>query len=169
MTLLATVVSTAQSPTPGLKSVFKKGASSSGWIDCIVIEAGGIYLPVKINGHDTMAFLYGGPSSVDLKMAKSLGLSDAGQSVSEVSGLRLELGDLVLPDFRAKDAELQRPSQIVGQPVPLMLGEEIFQRFAVEIDFSHHRIAFRDAAKVATPKGAVLRRLPSRPPRRLVQ
>jgi hypothetical protein len=155
MTLLATAVATAQSPTPGLKSVFKKGASSSGWIDCIVIEAGGIYLPVKINGHDTMASLYGGPSSVDVKMASSLGLSDAGQSVSEMSGLRLELGDLVLLDFRAKDAELQRPSQIVGQPVPLLLGEEIFQGLAVEIDFLHHRIAFRDAAKVATPKGAV--------------
>ena len=155
MTLLATVVSTAQSPTPGLKFDFKKGASSSGWIDCIVIEAGGIYLPVNVNGHDTMAYLYGGPSSVDVKMAKSLGLSDADQPASEMSGLRLELGNLVLPDFRATGGELQRPSQILGQPVPLLLGEEIFQGFAVEIDFSHHRIAFRDASKVATPKGAV--------------
>jgi hypothetical protein len=155
MTLLATAVATAQSPSTKPESVFKNGGSSSGWIDCIVIEGGGIYLPVKINGHDTMASLYGGPSNVDVKMASSLGLSDSGYSVGQMSGMRLELGDLTLEDFQAKDAELARPSQIVGQPVPLLLGEEIFQKFAVEIDFSHHRIAFRDAAKVTKPKGAV--------------
>jgi membrane-associated protease RseP (regulator of RpoE activity) len=39
--------------------------------------------------------------------------------------------------------------------VPLLAGEEIFQKFAVAIDFSHHRIAFRDATKIAKPKSAV--------------
>jgi hypothetical protein len=156
MTLLATAVATAQSPSTKPESVFKNEGSSSGWIDCIVIEGGGIYLPVKVNGHDTMASLYGGPSNVDVKMASSLGLSDSDHSAGQMSGLRLEIGDLALLDFRAKDdADLARPSQIVGQPVPLLLGEEIFQTFAVEIDFSDRRIAFRDAAKVTKPKGAV--------------
>src|SRR5271170_1512276 len=96
-----------------------------------------------------MAYLYGGPSYLDVKTALSLGLPDSTRSASE-----LELRDLTLQNFRPKDADIAAVSEMLGKPVPLLLGEEIFQRFAVQIDFSEHRMAFLDTTKVTKPKGA---------------
>src|ERR1700739_4913406 len=50
----------SSTPTPaGLAPVqtvvFKDSASSSGWIDFTPLTNFGIYLPVKVNGHDVMA------------------------------------------------------------------------------------------------------------------
>ena len=53
---------------------FARGVSSSGWIDCRVIRGLGILVPLKVNGHVTMAYLYGGPSSMDTAAMTSLGL-----------------------------------------------------------------------------------------------
>jgi hypothetical protein len=72
----------AQSTTPtpaGPASVqtvvFKGSTSSSGWIDFTPLTNFGIYLPVKINGHDAMALLYDGPSNIDKNFVESVGLA----------------------------------------------------------------------------------------------
>jgi len=56
---------TPAAPAPVQTVVFKGSSSSSGWIDFTPLTNFGIYLPVKINGRDAMALLYGGPSNVD--------------------------------------------------------------------------------------------------------
>ena len=46
--------------------------------------------------------------------------------------------------------------------MPFVLGDEIFNELAVDIDFAHHRVAFHDPASLAKPAGAAevpLRRL----------
>jgi len=38
---------------------------------------------------------------------------------------------------------------------PFLLGDDLFNNLAVDIDFAHHRIAFRDPAGLTRPPGAV--------------
>jgi hypothetical protein len=54
--------------------VFNAGVSSSGRIDFTPYKNLGIYLPIKVNGHDATAWLWGGPSSIDRNFAESIGL-----------------------------------------------------------------------------------------------
>lgn len=151
MILLGAAAASAQPPPP-LNISFAHGASSSGWIDCRVVEGLGILVPVKVNGHETTAYLYGGPSSMDKAAMSSLGLISEAEAKS--NGVELEIGDLSVRDFAVANAKLGI-SVRAGTPVPLQLGEEIFKKLAVEIDFTHQRIAFRDPASVTKPKGAV--------------
>jgi hypothetical protein len=153
MLLLGAAVASAQTTTKSAFS-FKNGASSSGWIDCKVFEGFGVLVPVKINGHAAMAYLYGGPSGVDETIAAPLGLF-RGEAKDKARHMDLELGDLTVQGFGAAESMFPSASQVAGQPVPLVLGEEIFKQFAVEIDFSHKRIAFRDPVAVTRPKGAM--------------
>ena len=68
--------------------------------------------------------------------------------------MQLEIGDLSVKDFVAVNAKLGI-SVRAGMPVPLQLGEEIFKKLAVEIDFTRQQVAFRDPAAVSKPKGAM--------------
>src|SRR5258707_13203994 len=67
-------VPTPAGPEPVQTAVFKDRTLSSGWIDFTPRTNFGIYLPVKINGHNAMALLYGGPSNIDKNFAASAGL-----------------------------------------------------------------------------------------------
>jgi PDZ domain len=156
MMLMGAAASSAQIATPPASTLnvsFAQGVSSSGWIDCHVIEGLGILVPVKVNGHETTAYLYGGPSSMDTAAMISLGLI-GGDAGGESSGVELEIGNLSVKDFVAANAKLGISAR-AATPVPLQLGEEIFKKLAVEIDFTHQRIAFRDPAAVTKPKGAM--------------
>jgi hypothetical protein len=138
--------------------VFKGGASSSGWIDFTSYTNFGIYLPVKINGHDTMALLYGGPSQIDTNFLASLGLMPKTEAAGSVGRITVQLGDLTLQNATVAQDDLQKQgydARILRRPVFFRLGEEVFNQVAVEIDFSHHRVAFRDPTKVIKPAGAV--------------
>jgi hypothetical protein len=53
--------------------------SSSGWVEFATYTNFGIYLPVKINGHESTAFLYGGPPKMDSHFADSLGIMARGE------------------------------------------------------------------------------------------
>jgi hypothetical protein len=137
-------------------AVFKAGALSSGWIDFTPHTNFGIYLPVKINGHNAMALLYGGPSSIDRNFVASAGLETEG--TSSVNGVRVQLGNLILQNASAKPDDLQKQgydAKILGQPVLFRLGEEVFNQVAVDIDYPHHRVAFRDPKTLTRPSGAI--------------
>jgi hypothetical protein len=47
----------AAAPASTLNVSFAKGVTSSGWIDCHVVEGLGILVPLKVNGHETTAYL----------------------------------------------------------------------------------------------------------------
>jgi hypothetical protein len=150
---------TPAGPAPVKMVVFKGSTSSSGWIDFTPLTNFGIYLPVKINGHDAMALLYGGPSNIDKNFVESTGLVARKKGdASSVHGIQIQLGDLILQDAGAKADDLQKQgfdAKILGQPVLFRLGEEVFNQVVVDVDYAHHRVAFRDARTVSKPAGAI--------------
>jgi hypothetical protein len=145
----------ARDAAPAQTAIFKAGTSSSGWIDFVHYKNLGIYVPVTINGHSSMALLWGGPSSIDAAFAASIGLQ-ANANDASVRGVDIQIGDLTLHDASAKpdDLKAQTYAAIIGQPLPFRLGEEMFDQLAVDIDFAHHRIAFLDPKTVTKPAGA---------------
>jgi hypothetical protein len=145
-------------PAPVQTVVFKGSTSSSGWIDFAPLTNFGIYLPVKINGRDAMALLYGGPSNIDKTFVESVGLAAKKEDASSVSGIQIQLGDLILQNASAKTDDLQKQgfdAKILGQSVLFRLGEDVFNQVVVDVDYAHHRVAFRDARTVTGPAGAI--------------
>jgi hypothetical protein len=139
------------------KVVFKDNASS-GWIDFKPYKASGIFFPARVNGRDAMVFLYGGSTNIDKSFATSVGLPPTPAASGDepgFAGVTVEVGGLTLSNMRAAAVDaLPQFAKITGQPVPLQLGEEAFNRMVVDIDYAHHRLAFRDPDRVTKPAGA---------------
>ncbi len=159
--------SNSASPVPAQKAIFKAGVSSSGWTNFQLSPNVAIYVPVKINGHDAMALLNPGESSsIDRDFATAIGLPAKTDAAGLLGGLVIEAGDVTLRNTSAKpDDMFTVPVGILGQPVsflksgdvfkPFLLGDEFFIQVAVDIDFTRHRLAFRDPKTVTKPAGAV--------------
>ncbi len=146
----------AASPASAHTAIFKDGASSTGWIDFEFQSGKRIFVPVKINGHDTMVQLATGlrVSDIDKTFAASIGLHpDSGSTA--IRGLQIQIGDLTLQDTTASAVDFAPLAKHIGHPLPFLLGDDAFNELAVDIDFAHHRIAFRDPANEAKPDGAV--------------
>ena len=90
-------ISCVASPAPVHKAIFKDGASSTGWIDFEFQDGKRIFVPVKINGHDTMVQLATGLpiSDIDKSFAASVGLHPNSGSNS-INGLQIQIGALTL-------------------------------------------------------------------------
>jgi hypothetical protein len=132
--------------------------STARWIDFTPYTNFGIYVPVKINGHEAMALVYGGPSNIDKSFAASIGLEARPDADGAVSGLAVQIGDVTLQNVSAKTDDLRAQAydaKILEAPVLFRLGEEVFNRLVVDIDFARHRIAFRDPKSVTKPSGAI--------------
>jgi hypothetical protein len=149
-------ISWAASPAPVHKAIFKDGASSTGWIDFEYQDGKGIFVPVKINGHYTMALLVTGSplSDIDKTFAASVGLHP-GSGSTAIDGLQIQIGDLTLRDTTASAVDFAPLAEHMGHPLPFLLGDDAFNELAVDIDFAHHRIAFSDPDSQAKPNGAV--------------
>jgi hypothetical protein len=154
--LASTVFARAAGAAPAQTVLFKAGTSSSGWIDFQHYTNLGIYVPVKINGHDAVAWLLGAPSLIDSAYAASIGLhpDPAGASVS---GVQVQIGDLTLQNADAAPDDLQAKAyaRILGQPLVFRLGDAVFDQVAVDLDFAHHRVAFLDPNSLVKPAGAI--------------
>ena len=140
-------------PAPAI-TFTAEAASSSGWIDFTSYKALGIYLPVEVNGHETMAFLFGGPTSIDKDFAVQTGL---GSGSGAVGGLDVQVGGMKWRNAVAAGDGLQAAAYtpILGQPLNFWIGEELFRKVVVDLDFAHHRVAFRDPGSVRIPRGAI--------------
>lgn len=155
--LLATGAVSVAEAAPAEHAAFKPGTSSSGWIDFTTATNAGIYLPIKINGHETLAWLYGGPSVIDKDFAASIGLVDKTDAAGSTGPLTVEIGGLTLQnaDVTPSPQPLQSFGKVISRPVGLMLGDDVFGLVAVDIDFARHRIAFLDPKSATKPAGAV--------------
>jgi hypothetical protein len=142
---------------PSSTALFATHASSSGWIDFVQYRSLGIYVPVKLNGHEAMAWLWGGPTSVDKTFAISLGLQPIPNADSSTVTAEVQVGTLTLRNAVAHLDELQAQAYvpIVGRPLTFRLGEEVFNQVVVDIDFAHHRVAFRDPKTATKPVGSI--------------
>jgi hypothetical protein len=156
-------------PPPDVrKAVFAGAAASTDWLDFEFFEGGQIYLPIKLNGHDTVALLDNGASSsfIDQAYAASLGLVPQGvfpvQSATGVGtsgligGVDIQTGGLTLKNLTVQAMDLGPMARFGGHPLPVILGDEIFNELIVDLDFANHRVAFRDPSQFTPPPGAVV-------------
>ena len=136
----------------------------SGWTSFEPRPDGRIVLPIKLDGHDAMALLDSGTSRsvIDKAYAASIGLKAHGdypnngatglQTSGHIDTARIEVGGVVLNKVTLATLDLAGAG---GPSRPLILGEEVFNAAVVDIDFAHHRIAFRDPARFAMPPDAI--------------
>ena len=149
------------------KAAFANGASSTGWIDFDLFAGNRIYFPAKVNGHEVIVLLDSGASvsSIDKAFAASIGLASRGgfsgagsggiDTVGFIPGVRIEVGDLTLNNINVGAFDFAPIAKAIDHPLPFVLGDELFNELAVDIDFEHHRIAFRDPATAIRPANAI--------------
>jgi hypothetical protein len=137
------------------KAAFTDRASSTGWIDFEFHDGKRIFIPAKINGHETMVLLATGlpTPDIDKSFAASIGLG--GDTANSVNDVQIQIGDLSLQTTTASVVDFGPLAKHIGHPLSFLLGDDAFKELAVDIDFAHHRIAFRDPATLPKPAGAV--------------
>jgi hypothetical protein len=136
---------------------------STGWTAFEPRPDGRVVLPVSVDGHATTALLDSGTSQsvIDRAYAGLIGLEPHGaypnngvsgrQTSGHIDGARIEVGGLALNGVTLASLDL---GDAAPPSRPIILGEALFDRAVVDIDFAHHRIAFRDPARFARPRGA---------------
>jgi len=154
-------------PAPARHAVFSNGARSTGWIDFEYFGGNRIFFPARVNGHDVVVLLDSGAtvSGIDRAYAARIGLQPQGgftapgtggvDTMGFVGGLDIQVGELTLHGVNAAALDFAPVAQRIGHPIPFVLGDEVFNELAVDIDFAHRRIAFRNPEDLAKPDGAV--------------
>jgi hypothetical protein len=144
---------------------FAAGSHATGWIDFEFFNEDQIYIPAEVNGNAVKLILDSGAgiSVIDSGFAKRIGLHAngrlpvtgvGGQATMQIaSQLQIKLAGLTLGRLRAGVIDLSQAQ--IGHPMPFILGKEVFNELIVDIDFSQHRIAFRDPEGFSKPRGAV--------------
>ncbi|HZS61456.1 MAG TPA: PDZ domain-containing protein [Gemmatimonadaceae bacterium] len=127
------------------------------WIDFTFLDARKILMPAEINGQDVMVQIIDGSetSYIDKDFATSLGLHpETGAGSKGTVSVQVRLGDVNVPNVKALPVNMgAKRSSAIFQP--FTLADDLFNAFAVEIDFTHHRIALHDPATVTKPAGAI--------------
>jgi hypothetical protein len=152
----------------GVKTaLFAGGAKSTGWIPFEFFAGNRIYIPAKVNGHETMVLLDSGAEStiLDRAWARKIGVSTQGEvtavgtggtdTAGLASGVDIQIGKLTLNDLTVGAIDLTAVAKRIGHDLPVILGKEVFNELIVDIDFAHRRIAFHDPAKFTPPADAV--------------
>jgi hypothetical protein len=126
-----------------------------------------IFIPSTVNGHPVNLILDSGAgiSVLDSAFAKSVNIEGGGSiGVMGVGGnstmqlahnLQIKMGGLTLSPITAGLIDLSGVSADMGHPLPLVLGKEVLNQLVIDIDFQHHKIAFRDPHDFSGPPGAV--------------
>lgn len=146
---------------------FAAGSHATDWIDFEFFDNDQIFIPVEVNGSEVKLLLDSGAgiSLLDSGFAKRIGVQATGKlPISGVGGqatmqiasqMQIQLADLTFRHLRAGVMDLSQISEQVGHPMPFILGKEVFNEVIIDIDFAHHRIAFRDPATFSAPPGAL--------------
>jgi hypothetical protein len=146
---------------------FAHGKRSTGWMDFEFFDEERIFIPSTVNGHPVKLILDSGAgiSVLDSTFAKSVKIKGGGSiGVMGVGGsstmqlapnLQVKMGRLTLSPITAGLIDLSGVSADMGHPMPLILGKEVLNQLVIDIDFQHHKIAFRDPLGFSAPPGAV--------------
>jgi predicted aspartyl protease len=133
----------------------------------VVVRQNRLYLHAFINGHPVLALLDSAAESslVDSDFARRIGLDahmkveargSGGDTEAElVHGVKIEalgrtLGPLTIAELDLSDVG----RRLIGEPLPLILGREIFDAARLFVDIAHARIETRSRA--GEPAGARL-------------
>jgi aspartyl protease/PDZ domain-containing protein len=146
---------------------FADGRRSAGWMDFEFFDDERIFIPSTVNGHPVNLILDSGAgiSVLDSAFAKSAKIKGGGSiGVMGVGGnstmqlapnLQVKMGGLTLSPITAGLIDLSGVSVDMGHPLPLILGKEVLNQLVIDIDFQHHKIAFRDPLGFSGPPGAL--------------
>ncbi|WP_430425056.1 aspartyl protease family protein [Phenylobacterium sp.] len=126
-----------------------------------------IYIPATLNGHETHVLLDSGAEAtvLDKAYAENIGIKPTaivpavgtgGRDVAELaSGVTIRLGEVELRDVTVALIDLKPISAMIGRPLPVILGKEVFNALTVDLDFAGKTIAFQDPARFRPAPGAV--------------
>lgn len=108
---------------------------------------GAIYVPGVIDGDSAWLMLDTGLShtGLDRDWAATAGVPTP-DSASTAVVKSLRLGELELPDYRVALYRLAGLSEASGRPQRGLVGHDVLQKFAVEIDYQLRRVRLYDAA-----------------------
>jgi predicted aspartyl protease len=127
-----------------------------------------IVFPITIDGKPAEAWLDSGAGAivVDAAFAKQLGLElgtpikahgVSGQITDvHLSKADLVAGDLALPGRRVAVMDLSAVQRLVGRPVQVLLGRDVFDQAIVQIDFQSRRLTLTPRGDFQPPPGAPL-------------
>lgn len=125
-----------------------------------------IYIPGRVNGHpvDLLLDSGAGRTVIDRTYADSIGLTTEGKGVANGVGgqvatafarnVRVAVGTMTLHVPTAVVLDLSGVQKLVGRPMPVILGADVFKQLVVDIDFARHEIAFHDPSAFRVPAGA---------------
>ncbi len=155
-----------QRPAPVRRTSFAGGALSTGWIPFQFYGTGHIFFDALVNGHRTRVLLDSGAtvSAIDTVFMRTLGVNAQGKFAAPGSGgiatagfaggLTVEVGNLTVHNLKAITLDLAPTAARMTHALPFVLGDEVFNELAVDIDFVHRRLAFRDPGALGRPAGS---------------
>ena len=147
---------------------FANGASSTGWVDFEFQDGKRIFIPARINGHETKVLLVTGlaVSDIDKTFAASIGLRNhaspepgaaaSADSGSLIHGVNIQIGNMTLQDTDAAPVDFSQLAAHIGHELPLLLGDDAFDQSSIDIDFARHRISFSKPGSQPKPEGAIV-------------
>jgi predicted aspartyl protease len=125
-------------------------------------QANLVIVPVKVNNSDTLRFILDtGVSSIlltdpqiaekqKMKFVRSVKISGAGEGEAIEAGIVLEntitMGDMIgyRQNLVVLKEDILKLSEFVGKPIHGIIGYDIFNRFAVTLDFSTNEITLEN-------------------------
>lgn len=146
-------------------ATFASSEGSTGWLP--FAQAGAdIFLSIEVAGRQVEALLDSGVSisHFDAGFAHAIGLG--GQGAFEVRGTSgvaadtqvaaaptISIGAMNLNGLNIGVSDLGSIARSFGRPVPVVLGQDLFDDLVVDIDFAQRRVAFIDPSRYAAPDG----------------
>lgn len=126
-----------------------------------------IYIPATVAGRATHVLLDSGAETtvLDSRFADAAGIKVSGvvtaigtggrQEAQLASGVTIRIGEVELKDLTVALVDLSAIEQMIGRPIPVILGKEVLNALTVDLDFQGRTIAFEDPARFTPPAGAV--------------
>src|SRR6185437_4761371 len=139
-------------------------------IPATIIAESGVMVQAKVNGQGPYRFLIdsGAANSylVDLGLAKKLGckLQEPFQGTGAGEGSyaeyrcgqkRLQLGNLTIPDAEVVAIDMRPVCTVLGRRIDGVLGQDLFRKYAVAIDFLGAKVTISDPAQFRPPASGV--------------
>jgi hypothetical protein len=167
LSLLAALIASLMTTAAHAQPAEAVPAGSTPWIPFELANGRQIFLPVKVNGQAVMALLDSGAgrSIIDLSFARALGLTPRGQrqitgsngvqTGGDIDRVEVVIGNLNEHDFPLTALDLRPMAQQSQHAIPYVIGDDMFDDIAVDIDFAHRRLRFRQPGPEIKPAGAV--------------
>lgn len=154
-------------PAPVRIYSFDKGAKRTDPLAFDFYLGSRIYIPATVNGQETHVLLDSGAETtvIDKAWAEKMGIKPSAavvavgtggrQEAQLASGVTIRIGAMELNNITVALIDLAAIEKMIGRPLPVVLGKEVFNELVVDLDFEGKTIAFHDPQVFQAPAGAV--------------